>query len=445
MPSEMYIMDSTVTLAKSVDDTQDYNPLKERNVTHPTSTVGSFFNLLKSSLGSGLLAMPAALKHTGLIPGSLGTVLVAVVATHCVHILVETSRDISRECRVASLNYTETCERVFKHGPKKLRTYTQFVRHFVDYAMAGVCLGGTSVYVIFIASSLKNICDSAFPDHKYSVELYCLGLLLPLVLLNQIRHLKYLVPFSILANLCLVVIFVITCYYTISGIHDRAEVELATNVQQWPLFLSTVIFAMEGINVVMPIENEMAHPEKFLGCPGVLNSTMVFVALLYALVGILGYLKYGEEVLGSITLNLPDDEPLALTAKVLVVVAVFFTYGLQMYAPMDIMWSRLQGRLGQSYWNWAQVAMRTLSVVLTVVLAAAVPDLELLIGLVGAIFFSTLGLLIPVVVQTVHQWDRGLGPYLYVAWKNALLMVFYLIVLLSGCYSAVSAIIDKYY
>lgn len=65
---------------------------------------------------------------------------------------------------------------------------------------------------------------------------------------------------------------------------------------------------MEGINVVMPVENEMAKPEHFLGCPGVLNITMVFVTILYGIVGIFGYLKYGDQVLGSITLNLPQDE-----------------------------------------------------------------------------------------------------------------------------------------
>lgn len=66
---------------------------------------------------------------------------------------------------------------------------------------------------------------------------------------------------------------------------------------------------MEGINVVMPVENEMAKPEHFLGSAGILNITMAFVAILYALVGIFGYLKYGDAVLGSITLNLPQDEP----------------------------------------------------------------------------------------------------------------------------------------
>lgn len=65
---------------------------------------------------------------------------------------------------------------------------------------------------------------------------------------------------------------------------------------------------MEGIGVVMPIENEMIKPAQFLGCPGVLNIAMVTVSLLYACVGFAGYLQYGEEVRGSLTLNLPQDE-----------------------------------------------------------------------------------------------------------------------------------------
>lgn len=65
---------------------------------------------------------------------------------------------------------------------------------------------------------------------------------------------------------------------------------------------------MEGINVVMPVENEMAKPQDFLGCPSVLNMTMVFVAILYGVMGVFGYMKYGEGILGSITLNLPEIE-----------------------------------------------------------------------------------------------------------------------------------------
>ncbi|CAH0629113.1 unnamed protein product [Chrysodeixis includens] len=435
---------STITLDRKDDDKEEeYNPFEHRDLVHPTSTLGAFFHLLKSSLGSGLLAMPAAFKNTGLIPGCIGTVLVGVIATHCVHILVSTSREVCKETRVALLSYTDTCEGVFKIGPKKLKQYSKHVRHFVDSAMAGVCLGGTSVYVIFIASSLKDIFDHFFPSKKFEVEVYCGILLLPLILITQIRHLKFLVPFSVFANVCLVITFGITCYYTFTDLPPIDNVEMVASVEKWPLFLSTAIFAMEGINVVMPVENEMAKPQHFLGCPSVLNVTMVFVAALYGVVGIFGYLKYGEGVLGSITLNLPEGETLALTAKVLVAIAVLFTYCLQMYAPMDIIWTRIKCRVRKDYHNTSQIVLRTVSVVLTVVLAVAVPDLELLIGLVGAIFFSTLGLLIPVVVQTVHRWERGLGKYSYILWKNALLLVFYIIVLISGCYAAINAIIAK--
>lgn len=52
----------------------------------------------------------------------------------------------------------------------------------------------------------------------------------------------------------------------------------------------------------------MKNPSHFLGCPGVLNFGMAFVVGLYALVGFMGYLKYGEDIQVSITLNLPLEQ-----------------------------------------------------------------------------------------------------------------------------------------
>lgn len=65
---------------------------------------------------------------------------------------------------------------------------------------------------------------------------------------------------------------------------------------------------MEGIGVVLPVENTMASPQHFLGCPGVLNITMSIVVLLYMIMGFLGYVRYGNEAKGSITLNLDTGE-----------------------------------------------------------------------------------------------------------------------------------------
>lgn len=58
----------------------------------------------------------------------------------------------------------------------------------------------------------------------------------------------------------------------------------------------------------MPLENNMKTPQHFIGWRGVLNMGMSFVAVVYAVLGFFGYLKYGDETKGSITLNLPNEE-----------------------------------------------------------------------------------------------------------------------------------------
>ena len=77
---------------------------------------------------------------------------------------------------------------------------------------------------------------------------------------------------------------------------------------------------------VLPIENQMKTPDVMKGWNGVLNTSMVMVSCLYIAVGFFGYLKYGENVTGSITLNLPVDEFLATLVKIMMSLAVFFTY-----------------------------------------------------------------------------------------------------------------------
>ena len=72
---------------------------------------------------------------------------------------------------------------------------------------------------------------------------------------------------------------------------------------------------MEGVGVVMPIENTMKKPQNFLGCPSVLVVAMTAIVFLYGTLGTFGYLRYGDVLRGSITLNLPTDEWLVHTSR----------------------------------------------------------------------------------------------------------------------------------
>ncbi|CAH0717467.1 unnamed protein product, partial [Brenthis ino] len=429
---------STLSLgSKEVINEKAYNPFEHRKVEHPNSSIGSLLHLLKSSLGSGILAMPAAFRNAGLAIGAVGTLLIGLICTHCVYILVKTSQEVCVEAKKPSMGFAETCGAAFEFGPKRLRPWANFARITIDYVLTCTYIAALCVYVVFIAENFKEVLDEYYPDYKLSVEAYCALTLVPLVLICQIRNLKWLVPFSALANIFLVICFAITMYYIFQDMPSPYERKMAASVVQWPLFISTVIFAMEGIGVVMPVENEMAKPQQFLGCPGVLNIAMTIVISLYGLVGFFGYLKYGDAVRGSVTLNLPQDEILAQSAKILMALAILFTYSLQFYVPMEMIWRQIQNKITVKYHHFTQISIRTIIVVGSVALAAAFPNLELFINLSGAIFLSSLGLLTPAIVDTVHNWDRDLGMFKWKLWKNICVAIMSFIALFAGSYVSI--------
>nr|XP_019555078.2 proton-coupled amino acid transporter-like protein pathetic [Aedes albopictus] len=434
---------STTKLADNQIDDDDYNPFEHREIDKPNSTSGSLIHLLKSSLGTGILAMPVAFKNAGLLFGAIGTVIIGLICTHCVHILVKTSHQVCKRTRIPVLGFAETAERVFQYGPVKLRRMANFSKLFVDYGLMATYFSAGCVYIVFIGSSLEKVINAA-ADLDWNVRIYILLTMIPILVIGQIRTLKYLVPFSALANLFIVVTFGITLYYIFKDPLVFDDKPNFSSFATLPLFFSTVIFAMEGIGVVMPVENSMAKPQHFLGCPGVLNTAMGTVITLYAVIGFFGYVRYGELSAGSVTLNLPTEDILAKIAQLLIAAAILFTFGLQFYVPMDILWRKIHDKIPKDKHNFSQIAIRTGIMILMGGIALAVPNLEPFIGLVGAVFFSSLGLLVPCVVETVFLWPNELGTFKWILIKNVIFGAFSLFALVSGSYVSIEEIVKMY-
>jgi proton-coupled amino acid transporter len=51
----------------------------------------------------------------------------------------------------------------------------------------------------------------------------------------------------------------------------------------------------------------MKEPAAYGGWNGVLNTGIYLVTILYFFVGFFGYIRYGSNARGSISLNLPND------------------------------------------------------------------------------------------------------------------------------------------
>ncbi|XP_072931260.1 proton-coupled amino acid transporter-like protein pathetic isoform X2 [Epargyreus clarus] len=433
---------------RDIEADEDYNPFEHRKLAHPTSDMDTLIHLLKGSLGSGILAMPMAFLNAGLYFGVVATFLIGGICTYCVHILVKTAHELCRRIQKPSLGFAETAEAAFLCGPPSVQKFSRLAKALVNWFLVVDLLGCCCVYIVFVATNVKQVVDyhaerSDWAPKDMDLRLYMLALLPFLILINLIRNLKYLAPFSMIANLLVGTGMGITFYYLFQDIPSLSSRNSFVDFQHLPTFFGTAIFALEGIGVVMPLENNMKTPTHFIGCPGVLNTGMSFVVSLYALVGFFGYLKFGDATKSSITLNLPEDEVLGQCVKLMIAVAMFLTYSLQFYVPMEIIWKNVRHWFGAKK-NLAEYSIRIGIIIMTVCIAVAIPKLGPFISLVGAVCLSFLGLIFPAVIETVTFWDRpnGLGRFNWVLWKNMFLVSFGVLGFLTGSYVSIIAIIN---
>ncbi|EDW78915.1 uncharacterized protein Dwil_GK11241 [Drosophila willistoni] len=421
----------------------DYNPYENRQVEHPTTNAETLFHLLKGSLGTGILAMPNAFKNSGYVTGSIGTIVIGFICTYCIHQLVKAEFELCRRKKMPAMNYPAVAEAALNEGPSCFRSCSPYIGTVVNTFLLIYQLGTCCVYVVFVASNIKSIVDAVW-ETNVDVRLCMIIILVPLILINWVRNLKYLAPFSTLANAITMVSFGIICYYIFREPISMEGKDAVGKIENFPLFFGTVLFALEAIGVILPLENEMKTPKKFGGSCGVLNVSMVLIVFLYVGMGLFGYLNYGTSVLGSITLNLPEHEILAQCVKGMLAFAIYITHGLACYVAIDITWNdyvadRLGPQRNKLFWEYA---VRTLLVLATFLLAVAIPNLELFISLFGALCLSALGLAFPALIQICTHWYHTKGiAKIWLLLSNFVLIIVGILGLVIGTYTSLKEIV----
>ncbi|XP_061387066.1 proton-coupled amino acid transporter-like protein CG1139 isoform X3 [Musca vetustissima] len=423
------------------DDSDDvnYNPFEHRKVEHPTSDLETFVHLLKGSLGSGILAMPMAFLNAGLWFGLVATFLVGTLCTYCVHILVKCAHILCRRRKIPMMGFADVAEQAFLDGPVGLQRWSRFIRFVVNTFLVIDLIGCCCIYLVFVGTNVKQVVDFYMEEEtEFGIRLWIVIITVPLIFMCLVRNLKFLTPFSMVANLLMFVGIIITCTYLFTDTPSTTERVGVADVAQWPLFFGTVIFALEGIGVVMSLENDMRNPTHFIGCPSVLNLGMGVVITLYTFVGFFGYLKYGSDTAGSITLNLPVEDKLAQSVKLMIAIAIFFTFTLQFYVPMSIIWKGIQHKIAPEKQNVSEYALRVGLVILCGAIAVALPNLGPFISLIGAVCLSTLGMIVPSIIElAVYHEDPGYGRFKWRLWKNVFLICFGIIGFVTGTYVSI--------
>ncbi|KAK9882050.1 hypothetical protein WA026_018900 [Henosepilachna vigintioctopunctata] len=229
----------------------------------------------------------------------------------------------------------------------------------------------------------------------------------PILLTSLIRNLKFLAPLSTIANVFMTTGLLFTIYYCVQDLPPISERIYVANIKTMPLFFGTAMFAFEGIGLVLPLQKEMRKPENFKRPLGVLNVGTSIAIVSYISMGFLAYLKY-DDIKSSVTLNLPPNEVLAQCVKIIISLGILLTYSLQFYIPVEIMWPTVLNYIGDTkHPVYAELVFRTLLVIITFVLAEAIPFLDLFISLVGAVSSAALALMFPPILNLVILYSYG--------------------------------------
>ena len=133
------------------------------------------------------------------------------------------------------LGFAETAEKVFEYGPSWAKKYSKVAKTSIDYGLMATYYSACCVYIVFIANTFHDICNDLL-GWNFSVRIYILMTLLPVLFLGQIRSLKVLVPFSGSANIFIVVVFSIVLFYIFKEPLDISDKPNILSYTKWPVF-----------------------------------------------------------------------------------------------------------------------------------------------------------------------------------------------------------------
>ncbi|XP_072931466.1 proton-coupled amino acid transporter-like protein acs isoform X2 [Epargyreus clarus] len=400
----------------------------------------TMIHLLKGSVGAGVLAMPDAVSRMGILFSIVGIVLIGSFATYCIQLLIAAQYHLCKRCRRGYMAYPKSMRLALEGGPPCLRWAAPTLYYFVDATLILWQLGICCIYFVFAAENIKQVCD--FYGQEISLRMHLCILLGPLAILSLVKDLKLMTPLSSISNIVTILGLLLVFFYLIEDDVTLEDEKLQIkSLQEIPIFIGITLFALEAVGVVLALEYNMEDPKRFVGLFGLFNIGMLIIMSLYMVVGVFGYLKYGDSIKASLTLNLPQEQKKAQVAKVIFAVAIFLTFPLQNFVAYNIVWRKLKKCIRPTRQCVCDYLLRVLLVVIPWLLAVAMPHLGPFIALFGALCLSLLALVFPGVMDVCVWYPDSYGPCRYRLLRDVTIVLVGLGCLTAGCYTSLLEII----
>ncbi|XP_013134427.1 PREDICTED: proton-coupled amino acid transporter 1-like isoform X2 [Papilio polytes] len=405
-----FVIKSTPANAASYDFVAARPPGKRTNILE---SVG---HLVKSCLGGGVVAIHESYKSCGLWTSMVLTIIIGFLISYCMYMIAKSAHKLYGRLHVSQMSYPDVAEAAIAVCPfPRIRRYSKSLRYAVDFTICVDLFGSCCVYQVVICRTIKQLVegtDTVTLEGDPPLRAYVLMLLLPCILICMITSLKYLAPFSILADIFLLILAGATIYYGCKFSKVSIfEMPIFKDLPGLLEFLGVCVFSMEGVGVTMAIENNMKEPKKI---GRVLFFGMSVVVGIVFVIGTFGYWGFGEHSKSPVTLNFPFTA-FSIALKVFMAIIIYVTFALNFWVPFDLVWFYIKEKYPPvKYWFWERV-YRALFVVFITVIAFIFPNVSSFIGLLGSFCLSNMGFIYPALIELCLDWEYpGLG---FMKWR----------------------------
>ncbi|CEG48099.1 amino acid auxin permease family [Plasmopara halstedii] len=345
---------------------------------HLSSDLKTFINTCIAFLGSGVLGLPYAFRKCGILLGLVTLVGVAALSTYAMMLVVQCKYKLKQQGNMVS-----------KYGDIGYFAIGHIGAIIVNTALVISQTGFCTAYLIFIAFNANKFLNVS----KYLIIVVCVP---PLVIFSLLRHMRELAYVALLADFMCILGLLVVLTIDLSYMNlNQDYVEPIGVLSAVPFFFGVASYCFEGVGMVLPLENSMRYKENF---QPILVCTIVIITSLYATFGVCGYLAFGDETDAVITLNVEGSGGLVTLVKMFLCLGLFFTYPVMLFPVFEVLQPLL---LGGNKFEDAQsmhkksIILRAGIVLITAVIAAAIPDFGRFISFIGSTCCSLLAFILP--------------------------------------------------
>ncbi|KAI5968679.1 AVT4 [Candida margitis] len=317
---------TTTTTASAPTNDKNYNPKGTATDTK------AYFLLLKAFVGTGVLFLPRAFANGGLAFSIATLTIFALLSFWCYLILV----------------YAKLSTRVSGFAEIGYKLYGPWLQRLILSSIVISQVGFVAAYIVFTAENLRafvnNVSSGRGGKEELDIVWFIAGQVVLIIPMSLIRDITKLSVSALLANLFILTGLITIIYYigyewvVLNCGQFGPSVEYVFNKSQFSLFIGTAIFAFEGIGLIIPVQESMIYPAHF---PQVLAKVMVTIAIIFIIIGTLGYLTFGSQVQTVILLNLPQDSIMVIMTQFFYSVAILLSTPLQLFPAIRLIESRL--------------------------------------------------------------------------------------------------------